>query len=56
MSHLISIKEATETLRVSRSTVDRLIREGVLSTVAIGRRRLITSQSLRALAEPESVH
>ncbi len=51
MPDLVTIAETTKALRVSRSTVDRLIREGALRTVAIGRRRLVKVESVRTLVE-----
>ncbi len=51
MSALVSIKEATSTLGVSRTTVHRLIQERKLLSVQIRGRRLIKAESLRSLVE-----
>lgn len=56
MPRLVSIGDTTELLGVSRSTVNRLMRSGALSTVAIGRRRLITAESIERIVRPESVN
>lgn|GEM_PF-5698733 len=43
----LKVKEVMERLRVSRFTADRLIREGVLRSVRIGRRSIrVVGQSL----------
>jgi excisionase family DNA binding protein len=47
---LISIPEAGKMLSVGRSTLYRLIGDGQLETVKIGRRTLIRVTSIRALA------
>lgn len=47
---LISIPEAGKMLSVGRSTLYRLIGDGKLETVKIGRRTLIRVTSIRALA------
>lgn len=47
---LITVNEAAEALRIGRTTVYRLIREGQLGTVQIGSRRLVTVASVRACA------
>ena len=44
---LVTIDVVIEELGVSRSTVWRMIRRGELSTVRVGRRRLVPKQSLR---------
>ena len=47
---LCSIPDAATTLGVSRSKTYELIADGQLLTVAIGRRRLVRTDSIRALA------
>jgi len=47
-----SITEAAEHLRVSKAFVFKLIREGKLKAVRLGRRRLITGREIERVAEP----
>lgn len=47
---LASIPEASKMLRIGRSTVYRLIGDGKLEAVKIGRRTLVRMASIRALA------
>lgn len=47
---LISIPDAAKALGVGRSKTYELIAAGQLKTVAIGRRRLVKVDSLKALA------
>jgi excisionase family DNA binding protein len=47
---LASIPEAQRALGIGRSTAYRLIEDGRLTTVKIGRRTLIHVSSIRALA------
>lgn len=47
----ISIREACSALRVSRSTIYRLMDGGHLQAVKIGRRRLIRREAIAALVE-----
>ena len=47
---LCSISDAAAALGVSRSKAYELISEGALLTVAIGRRRLVRTDSIRAIA------
>jgi len=47
---LASIPDAQRALGIGRSTAYRLIEEGQLETVKIGRRTLIKVSSIRALA------
>ena len=47
---LASISDAQRALGIGRSTAYRLIAEGSLETVKIGRRTLIRASSIRALA------
>ena len=50
---LCSIPEAAAALGVSRSTTYELISDGRLLTVTIGRRRLVKTESIRAIANGE---
>lgn len=50
---LCSIPEAATALGVSRSKTYELISEGRLLTVNIGRRRLVRTESIRAIATGE---
>ena len=46
----VAVKEACEALSISRSTLyARLAEPGPLRTITVGRRRLITTESIRAL-------
>ena len=45
---LVSLKEVADTLCVSLRTVMRLVADGELPSVLIGRRRLIRRETLRA--------
>jgi len=56
VAELVTIKETVDVLRVCRNTVGKLIREGRLTSVAIGRRRFVRADSVRALIRPESVN
>jgi excisionase family DNA binding protein len=47
----ITVEETKRALSLSHTTVYRLINAGRLKTVKIGRRTLITTDSIRALAE-----
>jgi excisionase family DNA binding protein len=47
---LYSIPDAARALSVGRSKLYQLIAEGALETVTIGRRRLVRTESMRALA------
>lgn len=47
---LTSIADAGQMLSIGRCTIYRLISEGKLETVKIGRRNLITLASIRRLA------
>ena len=51
---LCSIPEAAHSLGVSRSKTYELISEGRLLTVSIGRRRLVKTESVRAIANGEN--
>lgn len=50
---LVSIPDAAKALSVGRTTVYELMRTGQLETRKMGRRRLITAESLRRLAESQ---
>jgi excisionase family DNA binding protein len=53
-SLLITVEEATEQLRISRSKIYQFIRSGALKTCVIGRRRLVRRADLeRFVAELE---
>jgi excisionase family DNA binding protein len=43
---LMSVKEAAESLRLSRATLHNLIREGRIESIQIGRRRLFRPEAL----------
>lgn len=47
---LVSIPDAAKALGVGRSKTYELIQAGKLETVTIGRRRLVRTDSIRALA------
>lgn len=51
---LCSIPDAAKALGVGRSKLYELIGEGRLETVTIGRRRLVRTASIRALALGEA--
>lgn len=51
---LCSIADAAKALGVGRSKLYELIGEGRLDTVTIGRRRLVRTDSVRALALGEA--
>lgn len=46
--HLISLKDTAAILSVSLRTVMRLVADGSLPSVLIGRRRLVRREALRA--------
>ncbi|MEC9347666.1 MAG: DNA-binding protein [Pseudomonadota bacterium] len=48
---LYSLKEQREEAGIGRTLQAALIKKGVLQTVSIGRRRLVTGESHRALIE-----
>ncbi|WP_095013394.1 helix-turn-helix domain-containing protein [Tsuneonella mangrovi] len=50
---LVSILNAADALSVGRTTVYELMRTGQLDTRKMGRRRLITAESLRRLVEKQ---
>lgn len=49
----LTILEAADFLRLSKSTVDRMLRRGTLSRVKIGRRTLVLRHEVEALLSPE---
>jgi excisionase family DNA binding protein len=52
--YLMSIIEAANALRISRSKTYELMNSAELRTVTIGRRRLVTVESVQALARGEA--
>jgi excisionase family DNA binding protein len=50
-SIVLDMTEAADSLRVSRSTLKRLIGEGKLGTVRIGRRVLLKRSALEAFVQ-----
>lgn len=50
---LVSILDAARALSVGRTTVYELIKAGELDTRKMGRRRLITAESLRRLVDKQ---
>jgi excisionase family DNA binding protein len=48
---LHTVKDVCAEARVSRATIWRLIKNGTLKTVSIGRRTLVTDESLHQLIE-----
>ncbi len=48
---LVSIKQTGEALNIGRTSVYALINEGKLETRKMGRRRLVTVESIRRLVE-----
>lgn len=48
---LVSITDAAKALSLGRTSVYELMRSGQLETRKMGRRRLITAESLRRLAD-----
>lgn len=51
---LLSIADAADVLSIGRSKMYQLMAEGKIITVTIGRRRLVRSESVRALALDEA--
>lgn len=51
---LVSISRAVEHMAISRTTIHRLMRDGELEIVKIGKRTLITGASIKALTTPIS--
>lgn len=49
----ISVKDAAKALGLSLSTTNELIKTKALDTCKIGRRRLVTTQSIHALIEKQ---
>jgi excisionase family DNA binding protein len=50
----LSISQAAKALSLGRTTVYKLIEQGQLDTVKIGRRQLVKTASLRALINPQA--
>lgn len=50
---LVSILDAADALSVGRTSIYELMRSGQLETRKMGRRRLITAESLRRLVEKQ---
>jgi excisionase family DNA binding protein len=50
---LVSIPDAANALSVGRTTIYELMRSGQLDTRKMGRRRLITAESLRRLVDKQ---
>lgn len=48
---LVSINEAAKALNLGRTSIYSLIKEGKLDTRKMGRRRMVTTASIRQLAE-----
>jgi excisionase family DNA binding protein len=48
---LLDLKEAAEVLRVGRSTVFNLIRDGKLETVSVGRRTLVPADAIASFIQ-----
>ncbi|MCO5792210.1 MAG: helix-turn-helix domain-containing protein [Blastomonas sp.] len=48
---LVSIPDAAKALSLGRTSIYELMRSGQLETRKMGRRRLITAESLRRLAD-----
>jgi excisionase family DNA binding protein len=48
MTQLLTLTEAAERLRISRRTLERLVRAGRIRVVPIGSRRLVTERELEA--------
>jgi excisionase family DNA binding protein len=48
---LFSIEEAAVSLGIGKSNVESLIRDGVIETVTIGRRRLVPAEALTDYVE-----
>jgi excisionase family DNA binding protein len=47
----VSVQEAVDTLGISRPSFYRLIKDGTVRTVKIGRRTLVSTKSLRELVD-----
>ena len=48
---LVSVQEAARMLGIGRTSIYQLINSGELQTMKLGRRRLITIESLRRVTE-----
>ena len=52
-SLLVSITDSADALSIGRTSIYELIRSGQLETRKIGRRRLVTAESLERLARDQ---
>ncbi len=52
--YTVSIVDAGKALGVGRSTIYELINSGDLKTIKIGRRNLVTIESIRALVDQKT--
>lgn len=50
---LVSITDAAKALSIGRTSIYELMRTGALETRKMGRRRLITAESLRRLVDKQ---
>jgi excisionase family DNA binding protein len=48
VTELLTVQEVSQRLRVSRRTVERLIHQGRIRPLKVGRRTLVTSKELDA--------
>lgn len=54
--YTLSIKDAREALGLGRTTIYKLIGDGTLQTITVGRRRLILARSIQELCDqPQSM-
>lgn len=51
LSSVLTVAEACEALRVSRTTFYRLLRAGKLKSIHLGRRRLVRPEELERLLQ-----
>jgi excisionase family DNA binding protein len=51
---LVSVQEAARMLGIGRTSIYQLINSGELQTMKLGRRRLITIESLRRVTERQA--
>lgn len=49
-----SVNDAAKALGIGRTSIYRLIREGRLETVKLGRRTLIRTESIRRIVKPDA--
>jgi excisionase family DNA binding protein len=50
----VSVEEAAELLSIGRSSVFALVKEGLLHSVKVGKRRLITLDELRSFLDRQT--